>query len=277
MKKFLKGFTLTELLICVAIIGIISAMGANIMKKTTEKAYREYYKTGYQNLYDALADLRYSGKDIDNAGNPKNSTVLAGELRDLFSVPQRNGDAATMVRTRNGIIYDIATDNGSGSYIITMRVPQAKTRTNTNGLSQQAEEYFYHFDPNSGEAHLIPLAMQADNLLKFYVDEGTEGRTTYAGSGSTPSVTYNKITPVSYEKANCQVYGSLYIILPNDYGKNLKISNGNNDNIWKAKPYWKLKSSKLNFSTGKYREIYRCTDSDTLTKSNGIIRPYTRR
>lgn len=271
MKKFLKGFTLTELLICVAIIGIISAMGATIMKKTTAKAYREYYRTGYQNLYDALADLRYSRKDIDNAGNPKNSTVLAGELRDLFSVPQRNGDAATMVRTRNGIIYNIAADNNSkGSYIITMQVPQAKTRSNLTGLSQ-AEEYFYHFDPNTGEAHLIPLAMQADNPLKFYVDEGTEGRITYAPSGSTPSVTYNKITPVSYREAACQVNGPLYIQLPNKYGTNLKKKNKTSGN-------WIINDWNFTTGTTASREIFNCAGvSNTQGKPNGIIRPYTGR
>ena len=240
------------------------------MKKTTAKAYREYYRTGYQNLYDALADLRYSGNDINN-NNPKASTDLAEALRDLFGVPSRNGDPTTMVRTRNGIIYDIATDNGSGSYIITMRVPQAKTRTNTNGLSQQAEEYFYHFDPNSGEAHLIPLAMQADNLLKFYVDEGTEGRTTYAGSGSTASVTYNKITPVSYREAACQVNGPLYIQLPNNYGTKLKKINANSGN-------WNTNNWSFTTGAATSREIFNCAGvSNTQGKPNGIIRPYTGR
>ena len=56
MKKIKSGFTLSELLLCVGIIAIVSAMGMTIAKQGTEKAYKLYFSTGYMNLYDALAE-----------------------------------------------------------------------------------------------------------------------------------------------------------------------------------------------------------------------------
>ncbi len=58
MKKLKRAFTLAELLLCIGIIGIVSAMGMVITKHTTEKAYQLYYYTGYINLYNAIADAK---------------------------------------------------------------------------------------------------------------------------------------------------------------------------------------------------------------------------
>ena len=54
MKKFFRGFTLAELLLCVGIIGIVSAMGITVAKISTERAYNLLYYTGYINLYNAI-------------------------------------------------------------------------------------------------------------------------------------------------------------------------------------------------------------------------------
>lgn len=62
MKKFFRGFTLAELLLCVGIIGIVSAMGMTIAKIGTDKAYNTFYYAGYINLYNAIADAKSQGK-----------------------------------------------------------------------------------------------------------------------------------------------------------------------------------------------------------------------
>ena len=61
MKKHFKGFTLSELLLCIGIIGVVSAMGMTITKISTDRAYNLYYYTGYINLYNAIADAKANG------------------------------------------------------------------------------------------------------------------------------------------------------------------------------------------------------------------------
>lgn len=61
MKNFKRAFTLAELLLCIGIIGIVSAMGMVITKHSTDKAYQLYYYTGYINLYNAIADGKANG------------------------------------------------------------------------------------------------------------------------------------------------------------------------------------------------------------------------
>lgn len=77
MKKFFRGFTLAELLLCVGVIGIVSAMGMTVAKIGTDKAYNSYYYAGYINLYNAIADAKSRGKET-------NSDIM-NHARDLLS------------------------------------------------------------------------------------------------------------------------------------------------------------------------------------------------
>ena len=67
MKKVKKGFTLAEVLLCIAIIGVVSAMGITIGKHGMDRAYNLYYYTGYSTLYNALADAKAQGLLVDGA------------------------------------------------------------------------------------------------------------------------------------------------------------------------------------------------------------------
>ena len=77
MKKFFRGFTLAELLLCVGIIGIVSAMGMTVAKIGTDKAYNSYYYAGYINLYNAIADAKSQGEDSNES--------IMNHARDLLS------------------------------------------------------------------------------------------------------------------------------------------------------------------------------------------------
>lgn len=81
MKNFKKAFTLAELLLCLGIIGVISAMGLVIAKHGTDKAYNLFYYNGYINLYNAIADARSSSDNIDELTN----TQIMQHVAAVFS------------------------------------------------------------------------------------------------------------------------------------------------------------------------------------------------
>lgn len=67
MKKLNKAFTLAELLLCLGIIGVVSAMGMVIAKHGTDRAYNLFYYNGYINLYNAIADAKAVNANATNA------------------------------------------------------------------------------------------------------------------------------------------------------------------------------------------------------------------
>ena len=81
MKNFKNAFTLAELLLCLGIIGVISAMGLVIAKHGTDKAYNLFYYNGYINLYNAIADARSSSDNIDELTN----TQIMQHVAAVFS------------------------------------------------------------------------------------------------------------------------------------------------------------------------------------------------
>ena len=86
MKKFKRAFTLAELLLCIGIIGIVSAMGMVITKHTTDKAYQLYYYTGYINLYNAIAEAKLQGAT--------NATDTMSKAMDLLKVDNTTSASA---------------------------------------------------------------------------------------------------------------------------------------------------------------------------------------
>ncbi len=52
MRKIHKpAFSLAELLIAMGIIAVVATMGVSISKKGVERAYNQYFYTGYNGLY----------------------------------------------------------------------------------------------------------------------------------------------------------------------------------------------------------------------------------
>ena len=189
-----KAFTLAELLLCLGIIGVVSAMGMTIAKHGTDRAYNLFYYNGYINLYNAIADAKASISNPTNAqimehvNSLLSSDVAAEEdVNDEDAEPVAGG--LVEVVTNNGIRYSYsnnlqdglngiaAADGITNAIPITMTVPQRKTRTN-NGF---ATVRFAYVDADDG--YLIPLTAGSDvnlqlrrDLLPVYIDNGRVGR-----------------------------------------------------------------------------------------------------
>ncbi len=66
------GFTLSELLMSIAIIAIVSAMGMTIAKRGTDDAYKNYFAVGTMNLSNALAQIETGNTNVrPNPNGPR--------------------------------------------------------------------------------------------------------------------------------------------------------------------------------------------------------------
>ena len=180
MKKCKKGFTMAELLLCLGIIGVISAMGIVATKSSADSAYNLYYYNGYINLYNTIAEILSKEETINN----EQLALYLGEV------------SGGVVKTKNGITYN-ATTNALDGTTITMTIPQRKTRNN-NGRGTVSFRYY----PNNG-GYLIPLTngtvnlQERRDLLPTYIDDGIVGRVNRTTGTFTPIPYY------SYRQAFC--------------------------------------------------------------------------
>ena len=180
MKECKKGFTMAELLLCLGIIGVISAMGIVSIRSSADSAYSLFYYNGYINLYNTIAEILSNEEDITN----DQLAIYLGEGHD------------GVVKTKNGITYS-ANTNDQNETTITMTVPQRKTRNN-NGTGTVSFRYY----PEKG-GYLIPLAVGTVNLqerrdlLPTYIDNGKDGRINRVTGHVEPIVYYN------YRQAFC--------------------------------------------------------------------------
>ena len=224
MRIFKKGFTLAELLLVIGIIGIVSAMGASITKKTTQKAYDLYWYTGFVNLYDALVDTEM------NTGHTETNKVGGGNcsinilapichVNNLLGTTAYDNSQKFTIVTKNGITYEF---NGNNDYShLLMGVPQPKTRANNEGRAYAAikfnsnaydktrREFIIPVDPKyflSGEfpaeRKYISLGDRKD-LLPAYLDNGMVGRIRTNITTSNSNIAYDKIAYYTYNQVLC--------------------------------------------------------------------------
>lgn len=185
-KNFKSGFTLVELLLCIAIIGVVSALGMNITKHSTAKAYKLFYYSAYTNLYDAICYAE-ENKAEDNEATKDSVIGDRAEFIKLLNAALGKTDNqgktedpenGNIITTSNGIKYTIGNPEG-GKCPITMQVPQAKTKTN-NGFETVNLVYVPTniVGKNNLGSMLIPVAGGSVNLqnrkdlLPFYIDDG---------------------------------------------------------------------------------------------------------
>lgn len=231
MKKFFRGFTLAELLLCVGVIGIVSAMGMTVAKKSTEKAYNLYFYTGYVNLYNAIADAVESGEDAYPSGlctgmptstgmptnKPTNETPFVQHIAKVLGVDEGelkpNGGSGSFT-TKNGIEYRFvnqASCPGANAARIYMYVPAAKTRNNNGRIGtelfymsdiQQLVPTNYTLQYNNDK--VISLQERRD-LLPAYIDDGRVGRNNTLNRANWE---YERPIYGSYKDVFCSIYGT---------------------------------------------------------------------
>ena len=176
MNKLKKGFTIAELLLCIAIIGVVSAMGMTLTKYNVEKAYRSYWQTVFNNLYAALAQIPYDLDEFTQQNIIKTCNYAFKDINDYNSEESNQND----ITASNGVSYHIDIEDGNDDIIpIIMTVPCPKTRQNENGTAKTRLWFV-----NAGGGILMParpkdaneVDLRNSELLKFYIDDGTVGR-----------------------------------------------------------------------------------------------------
>lgn len=231
MKLSKLGFTMAELLLCIAIIGIVSAMGMTITKKSTEKAYNLYFYTGYVNLYNAIADAVESGEDAYPSGlctgmptstgmpnnMPTHETPFVRHIAKVLGVDEGelkpNGGSGSFT-TKNGIEYiflNQATCPGANAARIYMYVPAAKTRNNNGRIGT---ELFYMSDiqqlvptnhANQYNNNKVISLQERRDLLPAYIDDGRVGRNNTLNRANWE---YERPIYGSYKDVFCSIYGT---------------------------------------------------------------------
>ena len=157
MKK--TGFSLMEVLMVIGIIGVVTAMGLSISQKGVEKAYRQYWYTGYKALADATFDAGVNGKLA-------NSTDYHDQVKNVLKLDS-NGKAP------NGIKFTFASINGLQHIAITIPSPKTKkAMNNTNVFIYNASlGVLYPANLPTTTGNYINLQDRVD-ILPFIINDG---------------------------------------------------------------------------------------------------------
>ena len=102
-----KGFTLVELLVSVAIVGILASIAVINLTSALDKSRQRQTMATMRNLSTALESY-----NADNGVLPRNG-LTAQQLSDVLSPSLFNA-----VRTDDGWLRDLVYTTGSGSYTI---------------------------------------------------------------------------------------------------------------------------------------------------------------
>ena len=177
MKK--SAFSLMEVLMVLGIIGVITAMGVSISQQGMEKAYRQYWYTGYSALQDATFDAIHNnkGSSLQN---------YAGYVAELMKTQAVQSGSKYIISAPNGIKYTIEQQNVGNStnvFYIFMQIPAAISK------NQVKDKTPLVYNPSTGElypayvpANPSPITQQAYiesvnlqqrvDLLPFIINDG---------------------------------------------------------------------------------------------------------
>lgn len=201
--KTKNGFSLAELLLCLGIIAIVSAMGFSISQQSMERAHNLYWYTGYSALNDVLGDVTYRGYSVAAPA------TFISEVAKTFDIDTTNSEKYSVssntyrLIAKNGIQFSFnnvdvsSADTTSSSFFvdITMTIPAIKKKK--SGLLNTTNLRYY---PNLNGGMLVPVESSGSmnlqtrkDLLPAYIDTGDREQ---------------KKTYMSYRDAYCKVIGS---------------------------------------------------------------------
>lgn len=161
MNKRKGAFSLIEVLLVMAIIAVVMAMGFSITKTGMEKAYNLYWYTGYSTLNDGTIDAVKKGKF--NTSYP-NFCKYVTHIGDLINASyQCNVDPPTSILSApNGITFEIIHQRPSDKYyVIEMTVPHAKK------VNVYKTKFIYSFDNDYKGKLVYPAAINEENYLNL--------------------------------------------------------------------------------------------------------------
>ena len=147
MKKVKSGFTLAEILLCVGIIGVVSAMGLIVSKYTSERAYNMYYYTGYMNLYNALleAESQKEGQTnqevLDRVAKIFDSEIKTAYLNLDNISPMKNYFAFVRFENSWGTPSTTKKDNNTSTVLMPSRDDNFLSNNSALGKGDSNEGY----------------------------------------------------------------------------------------------------------------------------------------
>ena len=184
------AFSLIEVLLVMGIIAVVTALGLSLSKKGMEKAYNQYWYTGYQALYDGTNDAIMKGVFAPNdKTSVQNFIDYATHIgQTLLKCPDFHVDTTTnhgfgtvTFTARNGIHFEIApssmSQQNNGPWqlnVIRIAMTIPKPVTKTSGV-QRASFIFvlgngYPRIPYPINGGVVNLQNRVD-LLPFYVKD----------------------------------------------------------------------------------------------------------
>ena len=206
-----NAFSLIEVLLVMGIIAVITSMGLTISQKGIEKAYNQYWYTGYSALSDATRDAIMKGKldpDDPNSTLKTYSKYIAVKLMGVKAADYSYQNSTATFTAPNGIGYEITYvyTPAATYYKIIMTIPRPKMQKevpyktiliynfDTNVYNNSS--LFYPSSETLGSNEYISLQNRAD-LLPFYniMDSEPHGQHTI-----------NKI--FSFREAYCNIHNS---------------------------------------------------------------------
>lgn len=204
MKKNQKGFTLAELLIVVAIIGVLVAIAIPIFTKHLEKsreaadlanvrsAYAQIMADANLGIMDTKItvqlkqkqDYWQSSNGIVTIGGISHSATGDESTDNWRGNARANGTCEVSFKENTGIFFDWK--GGSGSYKYNLKEDLFSALNKSNQLNVVSGNSNFEFDshcPNSAYVPAIKNAIADNSLLN-------EGTWAYLGNANVPSKRY---------------------------------------------------------------------------------------
>lgn len=172
--KLKKGFTLAELLVCIAIISIISTMGIVISKKGMDKAYDYYVYNSYKSISSAIGDAISNGYSYDFENSDFSKYLQSLFSSQILVFNPDGGNNFALLSLNNGVVYKF---NKTKEGHIRILLPSANSEGRILDFYLDPDHYEYGLIPASNEVYNNSLSvLDRIDLLPFTIDDGETGK-----------------------------------------------------------------------------------------------------